>query len=262
MAGIWSGTLTFGLVALPVHLHPALRPRTSALTMLHRKDAAPLKRRMICPKHDRVIESDEQVRGFEITEERYVVVRDEELEALAPERSRAIEIERFVALDEIEPLYFDRPYHLAPASGGERPYYLLVQALEKEARAGIARFVLRDREHLVAVIAREGILTLITLHYRHQVVDPEELAPKDARGSHDRLGRLLELIESQERHFDPEAYRDENELDLLARVKKKARAEGVEESPQARPAAPISGKRAARRIDEKIGMLRKRTSGK
>jgi len=249
---IWSGTLTFGLVSMPVRLLPAVTGRATALTMLHEKDAAPLERRMVCPEHGEVVEPDEQVRGFEVPDGEYVVVTDEELESLAPERSRAIEIEEFVELDAIDPLYFDRPYYLKPEEGAERPYRLLVLALRDSGKAGIARFVLREREHLVAVSVVDDALSLTTLHYHRQRVSPEGLVPEKTRVSHDALDDLKEHIEEQTKAFDPSDYRDEDELRLMELVKEKAKEEGAEKSPRARGRSEISGERLEKMIDRAI----------
>jgi len=246
-AGIWSGMLTFGLVTLPVHLVAAVRSRPTALTMLHRSDFAPLERRMVCPEHDRVIKRNQQVRGFRISENEFVVVTEEELEKLAPDRSQAIEIERFVDLEEISPLYFDRPYFLVPDQGADKPYWLLVRALEESARAGIASFVMKERQHLVTVISRDQVLVLVTLHYQRQIVDSEGLAPDKARVPKDRLSEMLEFIADHERDFDSESYRDIDELALLELAKKTAREQGVK-SPAKDSNASMSGNQAAREI--------------
>lgn len=249
---IWSGTLTFGLVTIPVQLLPATRSRPTALTMLHEKDTAPLERRMVCPEDDEVVEREEQVRGFEVGDGEYVVVTDDELEGLAPERSKAIEIEEFVELDDIDPLYFDRPYYLKPGEGGERPYWLLVQALRDAEKAGIARFVLRDREHLVAVWVVEDVLCLTTLHHQRQRVSPEGLVPEKTRVSHDDLDDLVNHIEDSTRAFDPAAYDDEDEIRLMELVREKAKDEGVEKGPGARRRNKVSEKRLLRKIDRTL----------
>jgi DNA end-binding protein Ku len=254
---VWSGTLTFGLVTLPVRMLSAVAARPAALTMLHDKDAAPLERRMVCPEHGKVVPPRDQVRGFEVTEGEYVVVTDKELRSLAPERSEAIEIEEFVPLDAIDPIWFDRPYYLTPGKGAARPYRLLVQALAETGRAGIAKVVLAEREHLAAVWALEDALCLTTLRFERQRVSPEGLAPEGTRVSHDALDDLVAHIEQATRRFDPGKYPDENELRLMKLVRKRARDEGVHKGPRAGHRRTLSGKRLTRRIDKAIREVRR-----
>lgn len=251
---IWSGALTFGLVTIPVQLLPATSGRRTSLRMLHGDDTAPLERKMVRPGDGEVIEPEDRVRGYRISEEEeeYVVVTDEELESLAPERSRAIEIEEFVKLDEIDPLYFDRPYYLAPDRGAERPYRLLVQALRDTGKAGLAQFVLREREHLVALWEVEEVLCLTTLHYERQRVAPEGLAPEKTRVSRDELDQLVAHIEKETREFDPTVYEDENEVRLLELIRKKGKRKGVENAPEARGQKKPSEKRLAGKINRRI----------
>lgn len=253
---VWTGTLTFGLVTLPVRMLSAVAARPAALTMLHDKDAAPLERRMVCPEHGKVVPPRDQVRGFEVTEGEYVVVTDKELKSLAPERSEAIEIEAFVPLADMAPLWFDRPYYLVPGKGAARPYRLLVQALSETGRAGIAKVVLTEREHLVAVWALEDALCLTTLRFERQRVSPEGLAPQDTRVSREALDDLAAHMEEATRRFDPTAYVDENELRLMKLVRQRAGEEGVEKGPRAGHRKKLSGKRLTRKIDEAIREVR------
>lgn len=251
MADVWSGAVTFGLVTIPVRMVPAVASRTLPLTMLHARDAAPLERRMVCPEHGEVVPAGEQVRGFEVAEGEHVVVSDEELDSLAPERSEAIEIEQFVDLAAIDPLLFDRPYYLVPGKGAARPYRLLVLALADTGRAGIAKLVIREREYLVAVWARDDALCLTTLRFERQVVSAEGIVPGGTRVSHDRLDALVARIEKATRRFDPGRYADENDLRLLGLVEDKAGQDGVEKGPRARRRKTLSGERLERRLARK-----------
>ena len=249
---IWSGTLTFGLVTIPVQLVPAISRGTVSLKMLHRKEGSPLERKMVRPEDEEVVPREDQVRGFQLSKGEYVVITDEELESLAPERSRAIEIEEFVALEEMDPLYFDKPYYLIPERGAERPYRLLVRALRDQEKAGLARFVLRAREHLVAVWVIHDALCLTTLHFQRQRVSPEGLVPEKTRVSRDDLRDLKGLIEEETREFDPTIYDDENELRLLKLIRKKGREKGVENAPRAKGRKKPSEKRLVRKVNRKI----------
>jgi DNA end-binding protein Ku len=249
--GVWSGSLTFGLVNLPVVLVSALRPDPASLRMLHADDAEPLERRMHCPECDEDVPDSEQVRGFRIESDEYVEVTDDELEALAPERSQAIEIERFVAIDEIEPLYYDRPYFLLPDEGAEKAYGLLVEALADGERAGIAKLVLAGAEHLVAVMAGDRAIRLHTLRFRRQVVDAEAFRP-DASASTDdeRYDELLQFIDDNSGAFDPADYADDNARRLLRCVRSQAEEQGVARSSRSRRKKATSRSRAADRIDD------------
>lgn len=253
---IWSGSVTFGMVTIPVSLVAAVSSSSVRLRMLHDKDAAPLERRMVCPKHDTVVGPDEQVRGFEVSDGRYVVVTDDELESLAPERSRALEVEEFVPLDDIDPLYFDRPYYLEPGEGGEKPYALLVRAMDETARAGLGKFVMKEREYLVALWPLDGVLCLSTLRFESQRVSAEGIAPDRSRVGRKELDALVRDIKRATRRFDPEAYPDENDLELLELVKEQAKEEGIEKAPAASRRKKISGQRLTRRINRRIREVR------
>ena len=254
--GIWSGNVSFGLVTLPVQLQPAHSRSRTTLTLLHEKDHAPLRRRMVCPKDDQVVEREDQVRGFPVSEGDYVVVTDEEIESLAPERSQALEIQEFVELDDIDPLFFHRSYYLTPRKGARRPYGLLVRVLEESEMAGIARFVLKDREHLAALWAMEGALCLTTLHFERQRVSREGLSPENTRVSHDKLDELVVYIEKNTETFDAARYEDENELRLLKLIRKKFKKEGVEKSPEAESRRAVPKKRVRRQIKGAVETMR------
>lgn len=170
----WSGTLAFGLVSVPVNLYPANASRRPSLRMVDR-DGTPLARRYFCPAHDREISRDEIVRGFETEEGEMVVVTDEELEALAPEKTREIDLRRFVDVDEIDPLFFQRAYLLAPAEGSVKAYRLLAATMERTGRAGVATFVMRGKEYLVAILARDGVLKAETMRFAEEVRTPEDV---------------------------------------------------------------------------------------
>lgn len=171
----WSGTLSFGLVSIPVELHAATRPRGASLRMLA-PDGTPLVRRYYCPEDNRPVPDEELVRGFEHEPDDFVVVADDELAALAPEKSRDIDLERFVAAGAIPPPHFERGYVLAPAGGSVKAYRLLAWVMEQRAVAGIATFVLHDHEHVVAILSDRGLLRAETLRF------VEELRSRDGLG--------------------------------------------------------------------------------
>ena len=164
----WSGTITFGLVSIPVNLFSGTRSHGTALRMLT-DDGTPLARRFFCPKHEREVEGDEIVRGYEVKKDKYVVVTEDELEALEPRKSRDIDLRRFVKADEIDPIYFERSYFLTPAGESTKAYRLLAASLEEHKRAGIATFVMRGKEYLVAITAEENVLRADTLRFSDEL---------------------------------------------------------------------------------------------
>lgn len=167
---VWSGTISFGLVSIPVTLFPANRSTGVSLRMLD-SDGTPLSRRYYDPETDEEVPRDEIVRGYEIEKDEYVVVTDEELNAVEPEKSRDIDLRRFVEVDELDPFYFERAYFLAPDGNSTKAYRLLAAIMEESGRAGIATFVMRTREYLVAILAENGILRAETLRFHDEIRD-------------------------------------------------------------------------------------------
>jgi DNA end-binding protein Ku len=170
----WSGTIAFGLVSLPVNLVVAQQGRSMSLRMLD-EDGTPLARRYFCPVEEKELANDEIVRGFEVEKDEFVLVTDEELEALAPEKSQEIDLGRFVPVDEIDPVYFERAYFLLPSKGASKAYRLLARSMEDAGRAGIATFVMRGKEYLVAILAQAGILRAETLRFADELRTPADV---------------------------------------------------------------------------------------
>ncbi len=179
----WSGVITFGLVSIPVNLLPANRQTRVSLRMLS-PEGHPLSRRYYAPATGRELTDQQMVRGYEIEKDEYVVVTDEELERLAPERSRAIDLRQFVDAEQIPPLYFERAYFLVPGEASEKAYRLLATVMEKTKRAGIATFVMRGKEYLVAILAENGILRAETLRFSDEIRSPKDLGlPENGKGT-------------------------------------------------------------------------------
>jgi DNA end-binding protein Ku len=170
----WSGTLTFGLVSVPVELYPGNRTNRAPLRMLG-PDNQPLARRYYSEKSGEDLADEKMVRGYEFDKDKYVIVTDEELERLAPEQTRDIDLRRFVDLASIPPIYFDRSYFLAPAEGSEKAYRLLVATMEKSDLAGIATFVMRGKEYLVSIFSENGILRAETMRFPDELRTPKEV---------------------------------------------------------------------------------------
>jgi DNA end-binding protein Ku len=192
---MWSGTLTFGLVSVPVTLVAAVHEERAALRMLD-ADGTPLARRYYCPADETEVHPEHILRGFEVEPERYVVVRDEEIEALEPERSRDIDLRRFVKESQIDPMLFERAYYLMPGGESTKAYRLLVEAMAASGRAGIATFVMREREYLVAIFAQNGLLRAQTLRFADELRTPGDV------GLDERVDPPAEMVQQMVREID------------------------------------------------------------
>ena len=197
---IWSGSISFGLLNVPVKLYSAVARRNIALREIRESDGARIKHRRVAEGTDEEVPYEEIVKAFEITPGHYVPLSKDEMAALAPEKTRAIEVQDFVDLDEIDPIYFDSPYYLGPAEGAEKAYSLLAAAMEASGKVAIARFVFRNKEHLAAIRTAGGVLTLTTMRFADEVVPPSELedvlpdeAPKVAK-KEQRDGRAADRV--------------------------------------------------------------------
>jgi DNA end-binding protein Ku len=191
----WSGVITFGLVSIPVELYSANRPRDVSLRMLD-PEGQPLRRRYVCSTDGRPVASDDLVRGYETDEGDMIVVEDEELEALEPKKTREIDLQSFVPRDEIDPIYLLRTYFLLPAGETTKAYRLLAETMEHSNRAGIATFILRGKEQLVAIVAENGILRADTLRFDDEVKDVGEIdVPK--KGDAAEAKRVAKAIEAR-----------------------------------------------------------------
>jgi DNA end-binding protein Ku len=233
---IWSGSISFGLLNVPVKLYSAVARRGISLREIRESDGARIRHRRVAEGTDEEVPYEKIVKAYEIAKDRYIPLAKSELEALAPEKSRAIEVQDFVDLAEIDPIYFDSPYYLGPAEGAARAYSLLAEAMEGSGKVAIARFVFRNKEHLAAIRPADGVLTLTTMRFADEVVPPSELddvlpaeKPKVAKRE---VQMAEQLIDSLTRGFDPGAYRDEHREQLLAMIERKAAGEEVVAAPE------------------------------
>jgi DNA end-binding protein Ku len=232
--GMWSGTISFGLVSVPVALYPAVRDLGVRLRMLS-PAGTPLARRYYCPEEGVDVHPEHLIRGYEVDEGRFVTVTAEELEALEPEKSRDIDLQQFVDLDELDPVYFERAYYLVPDSNSTKAYRLLAGAMERTGKAGIARFVMRDKEYLVAIISENGILRAETMRFFDEVRSPDEIdLPEPGRAdaaAREKFARAIEKL--ARKSLDPAELADERTGRLLKLLERKRRAdEGVVEVPE------------------------------
>jgi DNA end-binding protein Ku len=218
----WSGTLTFGLVSVPVDLYPGNRTNRAPLRMLG-PNGEPLARRYYSQKTGRDLDDEDMVRGYEIDKDKYVIVTDEELERLAPEQSRDIDLRRFVDLQSIPPLYFDRSYFLAPSEGSEKAYKLLSETMQKSDLAGIATFVMRGKEYLVAIFPENGILRAETMRFADEIRSPKQVGlPEKKKLPAATVKKFETLIKkNSDKHLALKELKDEKTAELLKLVEKK-----------------------------------------
>ncbi|HSE19660.1 MAG TPA: Ku protein [Pyrinomonadaceae bacterium] len=218
----WSGTLTFGLVSVPVSLFPATRSNRTSLRMLG-PDGQPLARKYYAEKTGKDLDADEVVRGFEINKEKYVIVTDEELERLAPEKTRDIDLKQFVPAESIPPIYFERGYFLTPAAGSQKAYKLLAETMDKSGLAGIATFVMRGKEYLVAIFSDKGILRAETMRFADELRSPSDVGlPKKKEPPKATVTKFEKLIANKsKKRFTPTKLADKQSDSLLKLVKKK-----------------------------------------
>jgi DNA end-binding protein Ku len=234
---MWMGTLNFGLVSMPVKLYSAVTNKSVHFNQLHGADNARIQQKRVCSADGEEVPFEEIVKGYELAPERYVVIEDSELAALAPEATRTIEIEDFVEIDEIDRIYFDQPYYIVPNRGGARSYKLLLQAMRDTGKVAIARVVLRSRERLVAVHPHEDVLMMTTLSYADEINPTSELrelgGEEDAAAVGEReLDVARRLVESLAEPFDISRYKDTYREAVLDLIDRKASGEEIVVEPR------------------------------
>ncbi len=238
---IWSGSISFGLLNVPVKLYSAVARRNIALREIRDSDSARIKHRRVAEGTDEEVPYENIVKAYELTPGQYVPLSKDEMSALAPEKTRAIEVKDFVDLDQIDPIYFDSPYYLGPADGAEKAYSLLAKAMEASGKVAIARFVFRNKEHLAAIRTSGGTLTLTTMRFADEVVSADELddvlpdkAPKVAKKEQEMAQQLIDSLSTD---FDPDAYRDEYREQLMSLIEQKAEGKEIVASDAEAPKA-------------------------
>ena len=220
MRTIWNGSINFGLVNIPIGLAVAQQRKDVAFRTLHRECGTPIKQKRFCPKHERDVEADELVKGWEFSKGQFVMVEEPDLESVALERTQSIDIVRFVPIDEVDPIYFDRAYYLAPASAiaQRRPYALLLEAMKRTRLAGIGKFVLWGKENLCLIRPLGDSLALETLYFAEDVRSRAEIdeAVHETEVNDGELSMATQLVESLAGDFDPGDYRNEYRDELRA----------------------------------------------
>jgi DNA end-binding protein Ku len=226
---LWNGTITFGAVAVPVKLHSAVEAKTVRFHEVHLKDGSRIEHRTFCSKEGKEVPKDDVVKGFEVRSGHYVVVGQEEIDAAGGTRSRIIDVERFVPVADIDPVYYVKSYFLGAQDDGADAFRLLHDALEQTGRAAIGRFTFHHREYLVAIRAYEGVLALHTMRLAGELVTRKDLDPPRAAGKPDRreTGMAEQLIDSLHEDFKPGRLHDEYREAVLAAIKAKAKGKEI-----------------------------------
>jgi DNA end-binding protein Ku len=226
---IWNGTIAFGLMTVPVKLHTATESKTVHFHEVHLDDGARIEHRRFCSKEDKEVPYKQVVKGYEVSEDEYVVLEKEEIAAAAGDGAHRIDVEHFVDAADIDPVFFDKTYWLGAGDDGGQPYRLLHDALAKTGRAGIGRFTFHDREYLTAVRARDGVLVLHTLRFADELVPGSDIeVPKPGRGPGEKEVKMAaRLVDTLHADFDPTDYDDEYREAVLSVVERKRKGEEI-----------------------------------
>ena len=233
---IWNGTITFGLVNVPIKLYSATESKTVHFHEVHAKDGARIEHRRICPKEDKEVDYDEVVKGYEVSADHYVVLEKDEVKAAAGDRGKVVHLTEFVEAAAIDPVFYDKTYYVGSREAKDA-YRLLHEALKRCGRAGIGRFTFHDREYLVAVRALDDVLALHTLRFHDELVSPDELElPSGGRGPSKReIQMAAKLVESLDEKFRPQDYEDSYRESVLALIKRKAAGKEIDLVAQEEP---------------------------
>jgi DNA end-binding protein Ku len=229
---IWSGAISFGLVNIPVKLYSAVSRKTVRFHQLDAESGQRIRQQRINPESGEEVPYEQIIKGYEIGPDRYVTITPDELDALEPQKTRTIDIEDFVELDEIDPIFYDHPYYLAPDTGAAKAYRLLLDAMQEAGKVAIARVVIRSKENLVAIRPHGGVLTMETMLFADEVIPPDSLeelstADGDQKTSERELEMAQQLIDSLTSDFEPEKYHDEYRERVLQLIERKAQGETV-----------------------------------
>ena len=237
---IWSGSISFGLVNIPIKLYNAVQKKTLHFNQLHANDGGRIKLKKVCSQDGKEVANEEIIKGFEVAPDQYVTVTSEELEALSPQKSRNIVIEDFVNLADIDPIYYAHSYYLLPEKTANKAYSLLLQAMSASHKVAIGKLILRDKQYLGAVRVAGNIIMLSTMFFDNEVVKADALdyVPEQISADQRELSIALQLIESLSTAFTPEKYHDEYRERVLDMIEDKTKGNQT----IIQPAAPVQGK--------------------
>jgi DNA end-binding protein Ku len=238
---IWSGAISFGLVNVPIKLFTATSQKDVRFHQLHDKDGARIQQKRVCSKDGEEVPLEHIVKGYEVSRDQYVVITPEELESLDPKASRTVDIQEFVDLDEIDPVYFDATYYMVPEKGAAKAYALLLEAMRASKKVAIARVVLRQKQHLVALRPLNNALSMETMLYADEVVGTDSLEglPEDVEVTDRELKMAQQLIDSLADDFKPERYRDDYRERVLEMIERKAEGKQLVVAEEEEEQAPV-----------------------
>jgi DNA end-binding protein Ku len=261
---IWSGSISFGLVNVPVRLYSAVQEHKLHFHFVHEKDNSPIGYLKVCKKEGEPVPDDEIVKAFEYTKGEYVFMEEEDFEAAKAEGYKTIDIVDFVPYEDIDPIFFAKTYYLGPDRGAEKTYSLLVKAMEDSELAGIAKFVMRDKQHLGALRIRDGVITLEQLYFDDEIRPIDEIKASRARVSQQELQMAGRLIESFTTEWKPEKYKDTYRDDLCAIIRAKRKGQDIHAAPELEEEAPTDLLTALRESIERSrgGGARTRRNGR
>jgi DNA end-binding protein Ku len=246
---IWSGAISFGLVNVPVKMYSATSPKTVRFHQLSSKTGARIRQKRVDPSTGDEVAFEDIVKGYELSPDRYVLVEPEELDSLDPKATKTIDIEEFVDQADIDPIYYDHSYYLAPATGGAKAYRLLLEAMREAGKVAIGRLVIRSKQQLCALRPSDGVMALSTMLFGDEVLSPDRLDELDAIGEAEATKRELtmaqQLIESLSADFDPAKFKDEYRERVLQLIERKAAGEEIAVQPEAEDTTPAPDLMAA-----------------
>jgi DNA end-binding protein Ku len=232
---MWSGAISFGLVNIPIKMFTAVSRKSVSFNQIDTRTGSRIQYRKVSAADGEEVASEQIAKGYQLSSGEYVLVGDDELAALDPEATRTIDIEQFVDLEEIDPIYYDSPYYVAPDKAARKPYALLTRAMEEEGKVALARFVMRSKQYLAALRPKDGVLVMSTMVYADEVNDPKELGEFDDVAEVDVSDRELrmasQLVESLTEPFEPERFEDTYRNQVLELIERKAAGEELVAAP-------------------------------
>jgi DNA end-binding protein Ku len=235
---IWKGSISFGLVNIPIGLYPATRKEDLRFRLLRKSDLSPVNYKRVAEKDGKEVPWGEIVKGYEYEKGKYIVLKDEDFQRVDLEATQTVDIQDFVDLDEIDPMFFSKPYYLEPQKGGDKAYALLRDSLERKKKVGIAKVVIKTRQYLAGVKPEDGALVLELMHFADELADASKLnIPKKVEVGKREIQMATALIESMSAKWNPEKYKDDYREALMEVIEEKVEAGGkeIEEKPKKAP---------------------------
>jgi len=267
MRAIWKGSISFGLVNIPIALYPATRREELKFRLLRKSDLSPVNYKRVAEKDGKEVSWDEIVKGYEYEKGKYVVLKDEDFERVDLEATQTVDIQDFVEQEEIDPMFFYKPYYLEPQKGGDKAYALLRDALAESKKVGIAKVVIKTRQYLAGVKPEDGAMVLELMHFAEELADPSKLhVPKKVEVGKREMNMATALIDSMSSKWKPEKYRDDYREALMEVIEEKVEAGGkeIEEKPKKapKPTKVIDLVSVLQKSLEQTGGAKKKEAGK